>query len=149
MKSFNPNKLELALQLEKEKNVCENSWTYHVNAPDLSRNSSKRVSFQSPKNSVSSNDMVHNYYLEEAKKKAQIQKDNAFNTKPSVQNSTRLPNNANGSKPKPRNSYQQPRNWPPSMSSHVSNRAVNIAEPPRNSKPFLNSKNLACPTCKK
>ncbi|GJQ99545.1 hypothetical protein Tco_0522530 [Tanacetum coccineum] len=98
MKSFNPNKLELALKLEKEKNVC------------LSRNSSKRVSFQSPKNSVGSNDMVHNYYLEEAKKTAQIQKDIDFNTKPSVQNSARLPNNANGSKPKPRNSYQQPRN---------------------------------------
>ncbi|GKB92606.1 hypothetical protein Tco_0964878 [Tanacetum coccineum] len=46
------------------------------------RNSSKRMSFQSPKESVCSNDMVHNYYLEEAKKKAQIQKDKALNTKP-------------------------------------------------------------------
>ncbi|GJR93559.1 hypothetical protein Tco_0265733 [Tanacetum coccineum] len=86
---------------------------------------------------------------EEAMKKAQIQKDNAFNTKPSVQNPARLPNTTNGSKPKPRNSYQQPRNWPPAISSRVSNKAVNIAEPPRNSIPFLNSKNLACPTCKK
>ncbi|GJU54756.1 hypothetical protein Tco_1228470 [Tanacetum coccineum] len=76
-------------------------------------------------------------------------KDKALNTKPSVQNSARLPNIANGSKPKPRNSYQQPRNLPPSMSSSVSNRAVNKAEPPRNSTSFLNSKNLACPTCKK
>ncbi|GKC68156.1 hypothetical protein Tco_1100754 [Tanacetum coccineum] len=120
-----------------------------MNAHGPSRNRSKRVSFQSPKESVGSNDMVHNYYLEKAKKKAQIQKDKAFNTKHSVQNPARLPNTANGSKPKPRNSYQQPRNWPPSMSSRVSNRAVNIAEPPRNSKPVLNSKNLACPTCKK
>ncbi|GJU62633.1 hypothetical protein Tco_1244468 [Tanacetum coccineum] len=40
-------------------------------------------------------------------------------------------------------------NWPPSMSCRVSNRAVNIAEPPKNSKPFLKSKDLACPTCKK
>ncbi|GJS74847.1 hypothetical protein Tco_0707688 [Tanacetum coccineum] len=62
---------------------------------------------------------------------------------------SKLPNTANGSKPKSRNSYQQPRNWPPSMSSHVSNKTVKIAETPRNSKPFLNSKNLACPTCKK
>ncbi|GJX02925.1 hypothetical protein Tco_0188841 [Tanacetum coccineum] len=35
------------------------------------------------------------------------------------------------------------------MSSRVSNKVFNIAEPPRNSKPFLNSKNLACATCKK
>ncbi|GJR36443.1 hypothetical protein Tco_1212127 [Tanacetum coccineum] len=35
------------------------------------------------------------------------------------------------------------------MSSRVSNRTINIAEPPRNQKPFLNSKDMACPTCKK
>ncbi|GJR35912.1 hypothetical protein Tco_1211596 [Tanacetum coccineum] len=57
----------------------------HVNALVPSRNSSKGVSFLSPKESVGSNDMVHNYYLEEAKKKAQIQVDKALNTKPSVQ----------------------------------------------------------------
>ncbi|GJU32824.1 ribonuclease H-like domain-containing protein [Tanacetum coccineum] len=96
-----------------------------------------------------SNDMVHNYYLEEAKNKAQLQKDKALNTKPSVQRSARLPNTANGNKPKPRNYNQQPRNWPPSMSSHVSNRTINITKPPRNQKPFLKSKDLACPTCKK
>ncbi|GKE29554.1 hypothetical protein Tco_1444938, partial [Tanacetum coccineum] len=96
-----------------------------------------------------SNDMVHNYYLEEAKKKAQLQKDKALNTKPSVQQSARLPNTANGNKPKPRNFNQQPRNWPPSMSSRVSNKTVNTSEPPRNQKPSLKSKDLACPTCKK
>ncbi|GJX61715.1 hypothetical protein Tco_0294615 [Tanacetum coccineum] len=94
---------------------------------------------------VVSNDMVHNYYLEKPKKKVQLQKDKALNTKPSVEQSARLLNTANGSKPKPKNSYQQPRNWPPSMSSRVSNKAVNIAEPPRNSKPFLNFTNLECP----
>ncbi|GJW56668.1 hypothetical protein Tco_0103399 [Tanacetum coccineum] len=35
------------------------------------------------------------------------------------------------------------------MSSRVSNRTVNIIEPPRNQKPFLKSKDLASPTCKK
>ncbi|GKE91867.1 hypothetical protein Tco_1572962, partial [Tanacetum coccineum] len=35
------------------------------------------------------------------------------------------------------------------MSSRVSNRTVNTAEPPRIQKPFLKSKDLACPTCKK
>nr|GEZ17561.1 hypothetical protein [Tanacetum cinerariifolium] len=58
-------------------------------------NSPKHVSFQSPRESVGSNDMVHNYYLEEAKKKAKLQKDKALNTKPSVQQYARLPNIAN------------------------------------------------------
>nr|GEY41199.1 hypothetical protein [Tanacetum cinerariifolium] len=45
---------------------------YDVNAPGPSRKSPKHVSFQSPKESVGSDDMVHNYYLEEVKKKAQL-----------------------------------------------------------------------------
>nr|GEW72795.1 hypothetical protein [Tanacetum cinerariifolium] len=45
---------------------------YDVNSPGPSRNSPPDVSFQSPRESVSSNDMVHNYYLAEAKKKAQL-----------------------------------------------------------------------------
>ncbi|GKB95843.1 hypothetical protein Tco_0981980 [Tanacetum coccineum] len=61
--------------------------------------------------------MVHNYYLEEAKKKEQLQKDQALDSKPAVPKLARSPNTANGSKLKPRNSYQEPRNWPPSMSS--------------------------------
>ncbi|GJW26134.1 retrovirus-related pol polyprotein from transposon TNT 1-94 [Tanacetum coccineum] len=126
---------------------------YDVNAPGPSRKSPKHVSFQSPRESVGSNDMVHNYYLEEAKKKAQLQKDKALNTKPSVQQSARLPNTANGNKPKPRNFNQQPRNWPPSMSSRVSNRTVNTPggarTPPRIQKTLLEVQDLVCPTCKK
>ncbi|GKE13360.1 hypothetical protein Tco_1416911, partial [Tanacetum coccineum] len=122
---------------------------YDVNAPGPSRKSLKHVSFQSPKESVGSNDMVHNYYLEEAKKKAQLQNDKNLNTKPRVQQSARSPNTTNGKKPKPRDFNQQPRNWPPSMSSRVLNRTVNTAETPRNQKPFLKSNDLACPTCKK
>ncbi|GKB00057.1 hypothetical protein Tco_0828050 [Tanacetum coccineum] len=115
---------------------------YDVNAPGPSRNSPKHVSFQSPRESVGSNDMVHNYYLEEAKKKAQLQKDKALNTKPSVQQSAILPNTANGNKSKPGNFNQQPRNWPPSMSSRVSNRTVNTKKPTRNQKTFLKSKDF-------
>ncbi|GJY82955.1 hypothetical protein Tco_0496331 [Tanacetum coccineum] len=89
-------------------------------------NSPKHVSFQSPRESVGSNVMVHNHYLEEAKKKAKLQKDKSLNTNLVRPTSARLSNTANGNKPKPRNFNQQPRNWPPSMSSH-----------------------LACPTCKK
>ncbi|GJS77599.1 hypothetical protein Tco_0727480 [Tanacetum coccineum] len=123
--------------------------SYLVNAPGPSRNSLKRVSFQSPKKSIGSNDIVHNYYLEEAKKNAQLLKDKALNSKPSVITPARLPNTASGSKLKPRNSYQQPRNWPPSLSSRITNKVVHIAKKPRNQKPFLKSKDLACPTCKK
>ncbi|GJS74782.1 hypothetical protein Tco_0707623 [Tanacetum coccineum] len=47
----------------------------NVIAPGPSRNNPKHVSFQSPKEFVGSNDMVHNYYLEKAKKSAQLQKD--------------------------------------------------------------------------
>ncbi|GJZ12252.1 hypothetical protein Tco_0547482 [Tanacetum coccineum] len=117
--------------------------------PGPSRNSPKHVSFQSPRESVGLNDMVHNYYLEKAKKKAQLHKDKSLNTKPSMQQFARLPNTAISNKPKPRNFNQQHRNWPPSVSSRVSNRTVNTAEPRRNQKSFLKSKDLACPTCKK
>ncbi|GJZ81900.1 hypothetical protein Tco_0646894 [Tanacetum coccineum] len=58
-----------------------------------------------------------NIAIKEAKKKAQLQKDKALNPKPSVITPARLPNTTNGSKPKHGNTYQQPRNWPPSMSS--------------------------------
>ncbi|GJS26552.1 hypothetical protein Tco_0487172 [Tanacetum coccineum] len=145
------SKVTNPLQAKGSRSIQKSSFAkpYDMNTPGPSKNSLKHVSFQSPRESVGSNDMVHNYYLEEAKKKAQLQKDKALNTKPSVQQSARLPNTANGNKPKPRNFNQQPRNWPPSMSSRVSNRTVNIAEPPRNQKTFLKSKDLACPTCKK
>ncbi|GJS18116.1 hypothetical protein Tco_0412588 [Tanacetum coccineum] len=68
---------------------------YDVNAPSPSRKSPKHVSFQSPKEFVGSNDIVQNYYLEEANNKAQLQQNKALNIKPSVQQSTRLPNTAN------------------------------------------------------
>ncbi|GJW57659.1 hypothetical protein Tco_0104390 [Tanacetum coccineum] len=66
-------------------------------------NCPKHVSHQSPREKVGSNDMVHNYYLEKAKKSAQLQKDKDVNGKPSMIDPARLPNTANGCKPKPRN----------------------------------------------
>ncbi|GJY24643.1 hypothetical protein Tco_0398301 [Tanacetum coccineum] len=113
-------KMKVGVSHDLKKLVTPHSWPqvrklsfakpYDVNVPSLSRNSPKHVSFQSPREYVGSNDMVHNYYLEEAKKKAQLQKDKALNTKPSVQQFARLPNTANGNKPKPGNFNQQPRN---------------------------------------
>ncbi|GKF66388.1 hypothetical protein Tco_0192905 [Tanacetum coccineum] len=89
----------------------------NVIAPGPSRNCPKHVSHQSPREKVGSNDMVHNYYLEKAKKSAQLQKDKDVNGKPSMIDPARLPNTANGCKPKPRN-------WQASMSSRVSNKDV-------------------------
>ncbi|GJT85447.1 hypothetical protein Tco_1067164 [Tanacetum coccineum] len=115
----------------------------------IKKYSSNHVSKTTLKESVGSYDMIHNYYLEEAKKKAQLQKDKALNSKPSVITHARLSNTASGRKPKPSKYNQQTRNWPPSMSSRVTNKAVHIAEKPRNQNPFLKTKDLACPTCKK
>ncbi|GKF92039.1 hypothetical protein Tco_0278758, partial [Tanacetum coccineum] len=75
----------------------------HVIASSSSRNSSKNM----PR--FSSNDMVHNHYLEEAKKKIQ-EKDR--NLKSSVMHSTRLQNTTNDSKPKPRSNNQTTRGLP-------------------------------------
>ncbi|GJU13787.1 hypothetical protein Tco_1136183 [Tanacetum coccineum] len=72
---------------------------------------SERPSFSKQRYSL--NDMVHNHYLEEAKKK---------NTKAvAFQNlvipSARSQSTANGSKPKPRINNQKSRNWPASKSN--------------------------------
>ncbi|GJR04454.1 hypothetical protein Tco_0527438 [Tanacetum coccineum] len=64
----------------------------------------------------SSNDMVHNHYLEEAKKMTQ-EKDR--NSKSSVIHSTRLQNTTNGSKQKPRSNNQTTRSFPASQISWI------------------------------
>ncbi|GJR13833.1 hypothetical protein Tco_0796485 [Tanacetum coccineum] len=86
----------------KNRLVIRQPTAYNLNDPNCQdiglppKKSPKHVSFQSRRESVGSNDMVHNYYLEEPKKKAQLQNDKTLNTKPSVQQSARLPNTANG-----------------------------------------------------
>ncbi|GKB27505.1 hypothetical protein Tco_0866906, partial [Tanacetum coccineum] len=59
----------------------------------------KEFAIAALKNEYSSNDMVHNHYLEEAKKKTQK---SGRNSEPSVMPSARSESTANGSKPKPR-----------------------------------------------
>ncbi|GJU80721.1 hypothetical protein Tco_1283086 [Tanacetum coccineum] len=56
--------------------VRKSSFTkpYDVNAPGPFRKSPTHVSFQSPREFVGSNDMVHNYYLEKAKKRHNFRK---------------------------------------------------------------------------
>ncbi|GJS10012.1 hypothetical protein Tco_0366808 [Tanacetum coccineum] len=94
----------------------------------------------------SSNYMVHNYYLEEAKKQTQ---EIGRNSKTSVIPSDRSQSTSNGSKPKPRINNQKYRNWPASKSSHVTTKTMLIAEHSRNSRNFSDSKYFVCLTCQK
>ncbi|GJX63570.1 hypothetical protein Tco_0296470 [Tanacetum coccineum] len=94
----------------------------------------------------SSNDMVHNHYLEEAKKQTQ---EIGRNSKTSVMPSARSQSTTNGSKPKPRINNQKSRNWPASKSSCVTTKTVPIAEHSRNSRNFFDSKHFVCSTCQK
>nr|GEV16551.1 copia protein [Tanacetum cinerariifolium] len=85
---------------------------HHVIAPGSSRNRFKE--------SYRSNNMAHNYYLEEAKKKTQ---DKIRNLKP--------------------------RNWPASKSSEETLKAVQKADHSRNPSSFSDSKYFVCSTCQK
>ncbi|GJT56905.1 hypothetical protein Tco_0991959 [Tanacetum coccineum] len=78
------------LPKERESAVAK---PHHMIAPGSSR--------------YSSNDMVHNHYLEEAKKKTQ---ESSRNSEPSVMPSARSQSTTNGSKPKPRINNQKSRN---------------------------------------
>nr|GEW54894.1 hypothetical protein [Tanacetum cinerariifolium] len=77
-----------------------------------------------------SNDMVYNHYLEEAKKRIQ---ERSRNLKPSLMSSARSKSTADGSKPMPRRNTQTSRNWPASENSFVTTKTVPIAEHPRSS----------------
>nr|GEZ78482.1 hypothetical protein [Tanacetum cinerariifolium] len=88
---------------------------HHVIASSNFRNSSMNL----PR--FSSNDMVHNHYLAEAKKKTQ---ESSMNSEPSVMPSARSQSTSNGSKPKPRINNQQSRNWPGSKTSYVMTKSV-------------------------
>nr|GEU64579.1 hypothetical protein [Tanacetum cinerariifolium] len=114
--------------------------SHHVIASSESRNRSKNM----PR--FSSNDMVHNHDLEEAKKRTQ-KRDR--NSRPSVMPSTRSQSTANDCKPKPRINNQNFRNWPTSKSSCVTTKTVPIAKHPRNSMNFSDSKHFVCSTCQK
>ncbi|GJS43070.1 hypothetical protein Tco_0568113 [Tanacetum coccineum] len=113
---------------------------HHVIASSESTNSSKNMPI------FSSNDMVHNHYLEEAKKKTQ---ERGRNSRPCVMPSAKSQSTANGSKPKPRSNTQTSRNWPASKNSFVTTNTVPIAKHSRNSRNFSDSKHFVCSTCQK
>ncbi|GJU29173.1 hypothetical protein Tco_1172762 [Tanacetum coccineum] len=94
----------------------------------------------------SSNDMVHNHYLDEAKKKTHK---SGRNSRPNMMPSARSQSTSNDYKPKPRSNTQTSRNWTASKSSFITTKTVPIAEHSRNSRNFSDSKHFVCLTCQK
>ncbi|GKE20200.1 hypothetical protein Tco_1431712, partial [Tanacetum coccineum] len=125
------------LPKEKEYDFAKSN---HMIASSSSRNSSKNI----PR--FSSNDMVHNHYLEDAKKKTQ-EKDR--NSKSSVMHTASLQNTTNGRKPKSRIINQTIRSFPVSKSNCVTLNVVPLVDNSRSPSPFLDSKHFVCSTCHK
>nr|GEZ72938.1 hypothetical protein [Tanacetum cinerariifolium] len=113
---------------------------HHVIASSESRNSSKNM----PR--FSSGDMVHNHYLDEARKKTQ---EEGRNLEHSVMPSAKSQCSANGSIPKPRINNQKSGNWHASKTSCVPTKPVPIAEHFRNSRSFSYFQHFVCSTCQK
>ncbi|GJT64159.1 hypothetical protein Tco_1015639 [Tanacetum coccineum] len=99
----------------------------------LNGNSSKNM----PR--FSSNDMVHNHYLDEARKKTQ---ERDRNSKTSVMPSTSFQSTVDDSKVKPRNNNQTPRSLHVSKSSCVTITAVPKADHSKSSSSFSDSKHF-------
>ncbi|GJV58140.1 hypothetical protein Tco_1459145 [Tanacetum coccineum] len=100
----------------------------------------------SQKESYGSNDMDHNHYLEEARKKTQ---ERNRNLKSSVMHTTSLQITTNGSKQKPRSNNQTSRSLPVSKSNGITSNSVPLVDHSRNSSSFSDSKNFVCSTCQK
>ncbi|GJV64066.1 hypothetical protein Tco_1474894 [Tanacetum coccineum] len=94
----------------------------------------------------SSNDMVYNHYLEEARKKTQK---SSRNSKSSAMPFANSKSTANSSKPKRMIHNQKSSNWHASKSSCVTTKIVPIAEHFRNSRNFSDTKYFICSTCQK
>ncbi|GKA80915.1 hypothetical protein Tco_0787607 [Tanacetum coccineum] len=112
----------------------------HMIASSSSRNSSKNM----PR--FSSNDMVHNHYLDAAKKKIQ---ERDRNSTTSVPTSARIQTTTDDRKPNPRSNSQTSRSLPVSKSSRVTITAVPKADHSKSSSSFSDSKNFVCSTCHK
>ncbi|GJX39285.1 hypothetical protein Tco_0252588 [Tanacetum coccineum] len=112
----------------------------HMIASSESRESSKNM----PR--FSSNDMVHNHYLDEARKKTQ---ERDRNSKTNVIPSARFQSTVDGSKPKPRSTNHSTRSLSVSKSSCVTIMAVPKADHSKSSSSFSDSKHFVCSTCYK
>ncbi|GKF30340.1 hypothetical protein Tco_0100138 [Tanacetum coccineum] len=94
----------------------------------------------------SSNNMVHNHYLDVAKKKIE---ERDRNSTTSVTTSARFQSTADDSKPKPRSNNQTSRSLHVSKSTRVTITAVPKADHSKSSSSFSDSKNFICSTCHK
>ncbi|GKA51047.1 hypothetical protein Tco_0744243 [Tanacetum coccineum] len=112
----------------------------HMIASSESRNISKKM----PR--FSSNDMVHNHFLDKARKKT---KERDRNSKTSVTPSARFQSTINSSKSKPRSNNQRPRSLPVSKSSCVIIKDVPKVDHSKSSSYFSDSKHFVCSTCHK
>nr|GEV12496.1 hypothetical protein [Tanacetum cinerariifolium] len=121
-----------------EEREASSAKPHHMIAYSNSRISSKNM----PR--FSSNDIVHNHYLEEAKIKTQ---ERSRNFEPSLMPSIRSQSTSNCSKPNPRSNTQTSRNWPASKNSFVATKTMPIAEHSRNFRNFSDSKHFVCLTC--
>ncbi|GJX37232.1 hypothetical protein Tco_0250535 [Tanacetum coccineum] len=112
----------------------------HMIASSSSRNSSKNM----PRFSL--NDMVHNHYLDVAKRKIQ---ERDRNSTTSVTTSARFQSTVDDSKPKIRSNNQTSRSLPVSTSTRVTITVVPKADHSKSSSSYLDSKNFVCSTCHK
>nr|GEZ76426.1 hypothetical protein [Tanacetum cinerariifolium] len=112
----------------------------HMIASSSSRNSSKNM----PR--FSSNDMVHNHYLDEAKKKTQ---ERDRNSKPSVITPARFQSTLVDSKPKPRSTNHSSRSLPMSKSSCVTMPAMPKADHSKSPSSFSDHTRFFYSTCNK
>nr|GEU83607.1 hypothetical protein [Tanacetum cinerariifolium] len=112
----------------------------HMIASSESRNRSKNMQI------FSSNDMVHNHYLDEAWKKTQ---ERDRNSKTSVMPSAGFHSTSDGSKLKPRSTNHSTRSLPVSKSSCVTITVVHKADHSKSSSSFSDSKHFFCSTCHK
>nr|GFA54935.1 hypothetical protein [Tanacetum cinerariifolium] len=94
----------------------------------------------------SSNDMVHNHYIDDARKKTQ---DRDRNSKTSVMPSARFQSTADGRKPKPKSTKHSNRSLLVSKSRCVMIEVVPIADHFKNSNSFSDFKHFVCSTCHK
>ncbi|GJU34720.1 hypothetical protein Tco_1183074 [Tanacetum coccineum] len=111
---------------------------HHVIVPGSDRNSQEEP--------YGSNDMAHNHYLEEVRKKTQ---ERNRNSKPSVMHTTSIQNTTNGSKPNPRSNNQLSRSLLVSKSSGGMSNGMSLVDHSRNSSSFSDSKHFVCLTCHK
>nr|GEV60543.1 copia protein [Tanacetum cinerariifolium] len=93
------SKPRFASQVDVNNDLSKPFTTYYLPRERESAFAKPRHMIAPSSSRYSSNDMVHNHYLEEAKKKTQ---ESGRNSRPSVMSSARSQSITNGSKPKPR-----------------------------------------------